>query len=303
MHAHTWTVNPAPTGATDAHACEECTETSAACTLHDGPSGSSLLVCEPCLNREHSTLTQIARAMTETVTYRPPVLSAYAPDLASARSSDPDMLPFRLDAITDDLEAGLAGVRTPGGIEAHLWGWVALWAEATGDYTNQAATDYLRAHLMWAIHNPDASRWDTYRGEIRRILATARSLQPPETEPAGAHCLNDRDGEPCGGRIVRQWGDDGLGERTYCETCKRPYEGNAWRLALRARIEGEAGRSIEAMLTETQLVEIYPTLGSGVVRKWAERKHVARGRSRDGRTTYRLGDVLAMMEGRAEDAG
>lgn len=286
QHTHEWTE-------TEPYACTQCGIPSPTCETCAGPlsgpdGGSrSWRTCDRCLDREEGVLHSIAIAI-EQWTYPPrTVVRAYAPDLARAPSTDPDRLPFGLDVYVDDPALGVAGIRTPDGVEGVLWGWVALWSDASGSYENTAALDYLRTHLVWAANMPSLSDWERYRAEVRQVLGAARAHGgEPATEPAGPHCFD------CGGRLVREWRADGLGDEVRCQLCHRDYDDAHYRLAFRAKVEAEASDS--ALVTEREAAHIWPSLASGVLRKWVERGHLTPAQTGNPRR-YRLGDVRALV--------
>jgi len=97
--AHDWQ----PT--TNGYHCSECAETCPPCIVtHKGqphPTGTSLLICEACLTAERTILDRIIEARDGMVVEPRSMPPAYAPDLTTAHSTDPDRLPYGLDAIID----------------------------------------------------------------------------------------------------------------------------------------------------------------------------------------------------------
>ena len=280
--------------------CSECPETCPACVVqHKGqlhPTGTSLLICDDCLNTERRILDQIIEARDAMVVEPRSMPPAYAPDLTNAHSTDPDRLPFGLDAIIDDHDLGIPGIKVPNGVDDTLWGWVALWTDASGYAENVDHVDYLKGHLMWAAHNWSVSHFHHYRREMRQLLGRARHLNPPEVEEVGPHCFD------CGGRLIRHWLGDGttrdpnqrgLGDEVRCEICKREYDPARYRLAFRAKVEAEAHP--DALLTEPELRHALP-LGTSTLRVWITRGKLDHAGHRRGVKVYRLGDVRTLMD-------
>ena len=280
--------------------CADCGQESAACIVwhknEPHPTGTSLLICEDCLNAERTILDKIIEARDGMVVEPRSMPPAYAADLTNAHSTDPDRLPFGMDAIIDDHDLGIAGIKVPDGVDDTLWGWVALWADASGHTENTDHVDYLKSHLMWAAHNAAMSHFHHYRDEMRALLGRARHLNPPEVEHVGPHCFD------CGGRLIRYWLGDGttrdpkqrgLGDEVRCETCKREYDPARFRLAFRAKVERDAHP--DALLTELELRQALP-LGTSTLRVWISRGKLGHAGHRRGVRVYRLGDVRTLMD-------
>lgn len=271
--------------------CTDCGQESAPCIvqrkgeLH--PTGTSLLICDACLNAERTILDKIIQARDGMVVEPKSIPPAYAPDPTNAHSTDPDRLPFGLDAIIDDHDLGIAGIKVPNGVDDTLWGWVALWTDASGHAENTDHVDYLKGHLMWAAHNWSTSHFFHYRREMRALLGRARHLNPPEVEEVGPRCFD------CGGWLIRHWRDDGLGDDVYCETCKRQYDNVRFRLAFRAKVEREGHP--DSLLTEPELRQALP-LGTSTLRVWISRGKLGHAGHRRGVKVYRLGDVRDLMD-------
>lgn len=275
--------------------CTQCAETTATCGTCWGPvtgprgTASSLLLCERCLSRERGKLKAIMEAAERIIHEPRSVVPAYAADLARARSTDPERLPFGLDTTTDDPDRGVAGIRTAEGIESELWGWVALWWDAGAGAENLTAHEYLASRLLWAGHNPATSHWDRYRDAMTELLRHARSLGAPAVEKVGPACFT------CGGSLVREWREDGLGKDVRCGTCKEPYNAARYLLALRARIEDEADP--DATVTTEEVTRIWPTLTRDILKKAARDRRLT-GVSDGYRTHYRIGDVREFVRER-----
>ena len=299
-HHHDWQLHDEDHG----YHCAECPETCAACIVqHKGqphPTGTSLLICDACLNAERTILDNIIRARDGMVVEPRSMPPAYAADLTNAHSDDPERLPFGMDAIIDDHDLGIAGIKVPDGVDDTLWGWVALWTDASGHAENTNHVDYLKGHLMWAAHNAAMSHFHHYRREMRDLLGRARHLNPPEVEHVGPHCFD------CGGRLIRYWLGDGttrdpnrrgLGDEVRCETCKREYDPARFRLAFRAKVEKDGDPN--ALVTEREAREIFPRLGANYVHVWMQRGQLDPAGWRKGRRLFRLGDIQERLDGGA----
>ena len=145
----------------------------------------------------------------------------------------------------------------------------------------------LKKLLVWAAQNPELSAWSDYRREMRALLGRARHLNPPEVEHVGPHCFD------CGGRLIRHWRDDGLGDDVRCETCRREYDPARFRLAFRAKVERDGHP--DSLLTEPELRQALP-LGTSTLRVWISRGKLGHAGHRRGVKVYRLGDVRTLMD-------
>ena len=296
-HRHDWQLYDEDHG----YYCSECPETCPACVVwHKGqphPTGTSLLICEACLNAERTILDNIIEARDGMVVEPRSMPPAYAADLTNAHSDDPERLPFGMDAIIDDHDLGIAGIKVPDGVDDTLWGWVALWTDASGHAENTDHVDYLKGHLMWAAHNWSVSHFHHYRREMRQLLGRTRHLNPPEVEHVGPHCFD------CGGRLIRYWLGDGttrdpnrrgLGDEVRCETCNRECDPARFRLAFRAKVE--ASGDPNALVTEREAREIFPNLGANYVHVWMQRGQIEAAGWRKGRRLFRLGDIRERLD-------
>ncbi len=301
-HRHEWTENPNPIGTIDTWACIECTETSGTCIVthrnrDNGEtvahaSGSSLVICDACLDAEKNLLARIEREALQIEHLEPEPVKAYRLGLARATGSDRERLPFGLDGLWDDPDSGIKGIRTTEGVASELWSWVALWSDASGDYQNLGAVEYLATHMIWAAHNREASDWDRYRTEMRTLLGRVRGLREavdPSVEFVGPSCFD------CGGDLVREWRTDGLGDEVKCRTCLRVYDPPRFRLAFRAKVEREREKTADSLVTEREARTIFPTLPDGNLRTWVARGRIETRGHRRGRVLYRLGDIMDLL--------
>lgn len=293
-HRHEWIAT------NDGWACAECGEASATCVVtHKGethPTGTSLLICDDCLDDERRLLDQIIEARDGMVVEPRSVVPAYAYGPTRAHSTDPERLPYGLDRAVDDPDWGIQGIRTGSGVDDELWGWAALWADASGHAENVDHVDYLKGHLMWAAHNP-AAHFHAYRRAVRELLGRARSLGAPKVEKAGPHCLD------CGGALVREWREDGLGDEVRCRVCAREYGAAAYRLAFRAKLDRERAATDEALVNQDEARLILPSLPESNLRTWTARGRIEPRGKVKGRTVWRLGDIRKLMECRTDSTG
>lgn len=305
-HLHIWT-------APDEHGtwiCLTCAELSPTCIVEkpsdepgEGhPTDTSLPICEGCLNYERTLLDDVVAAAGR-IDYDPPTpVRSYAYDASTAHSSDDEgRVPFGLDQGVDDWYHHARGARSESGVWAVLTDWSDAWGEASGNGRTHADSpaEHIKALLIWASSNPDASAWDDYRREMRDLLATARSLDPHRPERTGETCLD------CGGRLVREWRRrTGLGDDVVCETCRRVYDHVSYRLARSQRARKAALFDADTLVTMDEARAALPDARPGTLRVWkhrARRDHAEgtstapvamRGKDRrTGEPLFRLGDL------------
>lgn len=268
---HEWT----PAG--DAWACAECDATSAACVAHDGPTGSSLLICEACIAKERAVLDVIDRHLEQwderdRVRGRSPAAFAIVPVHGGGH----------------DRPEG------PEDVWGALLGWVVRWTEHCGP-SGEGATDYLRARIMWAAHNPDASGWEDYRKAVRRTRASARALVGLAPERLADRCPE------CRAPVVRDRCDaeghpyhDGLQDEPRCVGCGATWP-NAERfaLAVQTRIETLPEAMPDTWVTLDEARRIFPDVPAVTWRVWRFRR-----RLRDTDGYYRVGDIVGLVDTR-----
>lgn len=260
-----------------AWACSSCDAESAACVAHDGPTGSSLLICDPCVARERAVLDSIDLHLSQW----------------DERDRNRGRSPAAFNLVTT---AGGHGpsMSGPEDIEGVLLGWVARWTEHTGA-TGEGATDYLRDRIMWAAHNAEASSWEGYRRSVRRVRAAARALVGLAPERMVDRC------PMCRSLVVRDRCDaegephpDGLQDEPRCVGC-----GTIWpnverfALAVRERIATLPEDAPDSWVTLAEARRIFPDVPSVTWRVW---RHRGRLREQDG--YIRLGDVVTLVDTR-----
>lgn len=318
-HQHEWVW----VGESGWFGCRECPVVCEACCVCDRPTVSSRVICDRCLERERGVLdaieAHVAAAPLDEGSRT--VIQAVAYDASTSTSSDPARLPFGMDSEFDDWDLVEGGINTAEGVCEWVTDRVAMWRERIPVPSPLSGVDFLRAHLLWAASYPEDSLWEAYRDEVRVVRRRAARLDPTLPVPVGPHCPD------CGGRLVWQWGEDGLGDLPRCEVCLLEFTDKSFAKSARRRLPRLPRRNPEILVTQAEAVLIFPVLGSGVLRKWVQRDrdlerraqetgHVyarllpRRGR-RQGRSLYRLGDIAALVEGSSvgsrlmeeEDAG
>lgn len=234
--------------------CDECEAESATCETCDRASGTSLLICDRCLKAAAKVLDDIEAA-----------LDHYEHESPSLIKSPGNM---RL----------VAGGGTPGGmqhpsdVEDVLWAWVGRWSEHAGA-SNQGATDYLKAHHMWAAHNVEASDWPGYLRAMRTLRHQARRI---------AGLLPQRLNEPCvycGGQAVQDWADDhweplreGLSDTVRCTRCGMTWHDSVlWRKVTREHIVELPKEHADSLVTLDQARMIWPEIPAATWRSWLKR--------------------------------
>jgi len=236
-------------------ACEQCEAESATCETCHGPSGTSLLVCEPCLRHAAKVLDDIDAA-----------LSHYESAAGSLVKSPGDM---RLIPGFGSAGGGIAG---PEDVIGQLWSWVARWSEYTGA-SNQDAIAYLKGHHMWAAHNVEVSDWPVYLRAMRTLRHQARRI---------AGLLPQRLNEPCvycGGQAVQDWADDhweplreGLSDTVRCTRCGMTWHDSVlWRKVTREHIVELPKEHADSLVTLDQARMIWPEIPAATWRSWLKR--------------------------------
>jgi hypothetical protein len=243
-------------------ACAECGETSATCGTCHRASGSSLLLCRSC-EREAARVLDDTRA----------ALKHYATATSPAsliRS------PMAYSLVPQGPSSG-AAILSPRDVEAEWWGWVARWTELVGDPSNVDARDYLKAHHMWAAHNPERSDWHAYLHAMRGLRHAARRI---------AGLLPQRLAEPCvycGGDVVQDWADErwdpltgGLSDVVRCTSCGMTWNDRShWGRATRQHLVEMPAEHPDAWVTLDQARLIFPDVPVRTMRSWARRDREA----------------------------
>ena len=316
---HEWVAVESPRSAIEAWGCRECEATSASCNVCEKATGSSLLVCQPCLGRANKVLDDMEAALSHW----------------DARDAFKGKSPMAYALVSVPSASTPEGIREPVDIHKAVWTWVARWSEAIGAEDCDDVT-YLKRHHLWAAHNVEASDWPTYLRAMRSLRHNARrivGLLPQKVEP----CVH------CGGDVVQDWADgswepnaDGLSDELRCSGCGMTW-GNHERFdEFKAKEVGALHeRNPEAWVTLKQAQTVWPEVPFRTWQSWVRRdreRHEASARFRltqdeawrqhrlaggtqvqaepelvivpdlpelDGR--YRIGDLAAMVKRRAGD--
>jgi hypothetical protein len=275
--------------------CSACSATTHGCNECGRPMGSSLLVCDRCVQRAQRVVRDVAQWMAEhTFGVTLVTLRAVRYDRDRPATEDDARLPFGLDAVVPDPEETRIGAsKHPDDAVAVLESWARDWAGQLGD--DEAAVDalpYLVEHTLWAMQNRDASGWSDYIEEARQVRAVVRRLLGIAPVPERVPCVH------CGGRIVREWTNDGLDDVRRCTGC-----GMEWKSGLEleqhtlAALQALPTSDPETLATREQIRRLYPHLRAGTLREWIRRGHVPqRGTNARGEPVYRLGDLAARLD-------
>lgn len=294
---HEWTETE------DGWACAQCGEASATCVVTDlkrgmHPTGSALLICDDCLEYERRVIGETARALGH---WRYEKRS-----LIPALRYDRD----RSDAAASDAER--PSIRHPRDVLEVMWSWADMWAEGLNITPPPLVTDALAAGLMWAAHHPDESAWEDYRREIRQQRHHARRLAGLLPKRHHGPCVH------CGGTVVQDWADrefeprpDGLSDVVRCTGCGLTWgDRRGWMFTNRTHIRLLPSEYPEQLVTIEEAWMIFPDVPKATWRKWRERddeviaeerKMPIRSRDERGRPLYRVGDLAALVERRADD--
>lgn len=274
--------------------CLHCEETTHACIDCGRAMATSLLVCDRCLERAKRVVGDVARWMTEhTFGVNMVTLRAVRYDRDRPGATDDARLPFGLDAVVVDPEdTRISALKHPDDAVAILRNWSRSWADLRGEVIDDDVLGYLLDHVLWAIQNQSDSDWPQFIDEARQVRAVVRRLLgiAPEQEPVP--CVH------CGGRIVRDWTDDGLDDVRRCTRCGMEWETHARLLHTNALVLHALPKTDpDALATREQIWRVYPQLHPATLRKWIQRGHIVpRDKDVRGQDVYRLGDIAARLD-------
>ena len=165
-HRHEWTATET------SWACPECGETPATCRVRGNAPGCSLLICDECTKSVAAVLRDIRSALEMWQPTPPTTLQATRYDRDRVNGNrDNDRLPFGIM-----LDEPHPGILNPSDIMNILWDWAEMWQEASGIADASPPLDSLKSHIMWAVHNPEASAWDEWLSEMKSLRHHARRL-------------------------------------------------------------------------------------------------------------------------------
>lgn len=279
-HIHEWVEQAGVTIDSEAYRCAECELTSDLCHVCSGPSGSSLWICERCLEREQQVVRDVERYL----------------DLWDERDRHREKSPAAMALVTVR-SSGESGITAPEDVLSILWSWVARWTEYLGA-SGATPAEFLARHIIWAVHNPGLSDWEDgeridFRREMRRARAAARSIVGLSPERMSQRCprcsgvaVRDREAKP-GVHFP-----DGLQDEVRCTGCGFVWrDEDAFMAAARTAVEHVAAMAPDAQVTMEQARKMFPEVPSATWRQWRHRQLlVARG----GR--YRAGDLHALVQ-------
>lgn len=315
---HEWIADDTQLCEPRAFMCTQCGERCPGCNVCGGPTNSSLLACQRCLDREAQVLTDIEDALSH---WEPSSRSAVKPtryDRDTIHRSSSRETPAPVD-------------ESPADIEAVLLDWVALWTEVSRDPQNLGPADYLRGHLLYAAHNAERAAWDDYRDEMRQLRHRARRMAGLLPQRQAGLCIY------CGGTVVRDWADEkwqprrkGLSDEFRCTDCRTQWEDRErWQFANRNTILALPLTHPERLVTREDARMIFPAVPPATWRKWVQRdaergeallryaeycqggrfgpppkpeKMPTQGFNHRGLALYRLGDLTAHVEAWLSDA-
>lgn len=280
--------------------CEECDSTARECAEGEHPvTSDGRLVCDRCVERWQKVIVDI---QTWATTYQQdplPVISSPRMDPNRVTTSDDDArLPFGLDAVVSDLEDGrIESLRNISDALEVLAHWASRWAARRDHVDPSDPLGYLVSETLWAIENRTASAWLGYVSEVKRVRALVRRLVgiAPEREPVP--CVH------CGGRIIREWGRDGLAELRRCTRCGLEWP-EYWSLSHTNHLvlQGlpESHPALQVTLADAN--RIYRgRIAPNQLHMWAKRgKLLAVDRDVRGDDVYLLGDVKALVDASAQ---
>lgn len=289
---HTWVLVEDETH----YGCQDCEATAAACVECRKPrEAPDRMVCDRCVRWWQKLVRDVH--MWATTYQQDPYSPISSPRIDPNRvtTSDDDVrLPFGLDSVVSDLDDGrIESLRTVAEALEVLTNWAGRWAKHMNVTVGPESTEFLAEWTPWALDNRDASAWEVYAREARRVRALVRRLVgiAPEREPAP--CVH------CGGLIVREWEKDGLSELRRCTGCGIEWpEYSALMHTNHLVLQGlpETHPSMQVTLADAK--RIYRgRIGPKLLHMWVKRgKLLAVDRDVRGDDLYLLGDVKALLE-------
>lgn len=314
---HEWVTDLALCEKSPTNICSQCGQTCPSCNVCGGPTASSLLACQRCLDSLDAVLVGITEALSHWQQEPSSTVRAIRYD-SDRRGGNVDHVPLKMGDGPSEIRAVLAD-------------WVAMWSELSG--SRDAAVDdvdYLRGRHLWAAHNADLAAWDDYRREMRHLRHRARRVAGLLPQRQAGACIY------CGGDVVRDWADehwrpraDGLSDDLRCTSCRIQWEDvQHWRYANRHTILALPDTHPGLLVTAEAARTIFPEVPAATWRSWAHRdapraearrrhaEYVEGGRigpepepeqmavrswDRRGRPLYLLSDLTALVVARADD--
>lgn len=314
MHQHEWTENPHPLGTIDAWMCAECAETSATCAVErwdrgrgemvSHPTGTASSLCDTCADRERYVLEDIRAALGHTL---------YAQGSGQLAAVRYDRVIVSGSGLND------APRVTAGDIVVLLHQWADLWitGAASSGVTippGRDPLDTIRTGMVWAAHNRVPSQWDGYREGIRVIRSQARGVAGLRPRRENSPCPH------CGGVVVRDWADrrweprpDGLSTTVRCTNrdCALSWDLAGWDRVKRHHLQVLPEVVPDQLITQDDARLVWKDIPRETVSSWIRRDEMlpddervlpVRGWDERGRPLYRVGDLAAMADRRADPA-
>jgi hypothetical protein len=298
-HQHEW-IDTTADGQPRGYSCATCADTASACTQCDRPIHGHLIACDRCIDRAKTWVQDVIDAIATVPFHHAEIMGLRSPrydrDVVTG-GGNRDRLPFNLDAIVEDVEdARIEAAKHPDTAVDILRDWADAWSDTRGD-TPTDRLRYLVDHTQWAIQNPDASGWEVYRAEARRVRSTVRRLLGLQPVHEPAPCVQ------CGGDVIREWLTDGLDDTRRCTRC-----GSTWpdtdsiRHTNHLRVLAAAVTDPDTLVTAEQARLALPDLKRNTLNVWLkrDRERVTTGQPREipergmdvrGGPLYRLGDI------------
>lgn len=202
----------------------------------------------------------------------------------SRSTQSPAVLPYGLDAVTDDWETGT--IRTRNGCEEILTEIADEWADklnytGPGSHpdTHTPVCQWLADHTEHAYRALDTDTWESAMGEARRVHGIALHLAGLDPERSGVTC------PACGGMTERHMLDDGLSDWLLCATCGTPWTLERLETLRRATIAIHNNTYI----TRREACTIFPITPARL------RKLIERGRVRETGQGVSYADLVAVL--------
>jgi hypothetical protein len=177
-------------------------------------------------------------------------------------------------------------------LRAHLVGWVRLVAEERGwalpEDTLDAMSRWMLHHVEWLRHHQAGH--DAVE-ELTGDMRTAQRVidRPPDRWYAGPCTALMADGLPCGADMYAQADKGNVG----CPDCGAVYDVAKRRAWLLAEAEDTLATTTEVCRALTTLAGVELTAAS--IRGYVHRGQLMAHGIRDGKQTFRLGDVVVLV--------
>lgn len=319
---------PAPTGR---FVCEQCGETSSACNTCGRAVGSSLLICDRCLEREREVLVHIQEAWRLIGSANVEILQLGTVDhdarTRAATSKYPDQVSvpvgagnrYDLDARDDfELYQGIMRanpnrtllqlVRDPENVMDTLHEIAEDWASRREVKAEGNVLTWLGESMLWAAQTLDLEDWDDYRATARKVRGKLQGI---------AGVLPQRDPIPCQecgepDSVVQDWIDkhgrpykNGLSDKLRCIKCGFVWDDRAHFDFLNlATVRAAPLNHPDTLVSLVEARASLPTARRNTINKalsrdrhrsLAQRRIPERGKNAYGEPLYRLGDIATAL--------